>query len=424
MSRRARKGGGRELEVTVVGIGARGDGLAKLADGTPLFVPQALPGERLRVRIAAKSEAGLRGDILELLHQSPDRLDPTCPNGARCGGCLFQTWAPAAQAAWKVAQVQAAVARAGFDPALVQARVEPAQAGRRRARFHAAGGKLGFRERRSHDIIALGPCQTLGAELRAFWQAVQGLPCLETSAEWTVTATPAGLDIAVQTKGQSPPPRGEGQDLIAALAGFTPLARLTWNGDLLAEIDAPRVDLGGLAPILPPGGFLQPSEGGQAALQALVLAALPPSAHWVADLYCGMGTFAVPLAARGHCVQALESYEPAVAALDAAVRRDPSNRFKIHLGLRNLDRYPLQGGELEGFDAVIFDPPRGGARAQANHLAQSAIPRLVAVSCNPSTWARDAALLREGGYALTAVTPVDQFPQTPHLEMVSLFTRC
>ena len=123
-------------------------------------------------------------------------------------------------------------------------------------------------------------------------------------------------------------------------------------------------------------------------------------------------------------MQALESYEPAVAALDAAVRRDPSNRFKIHLGLRNLDRYPLQGGELEGFDAVIFDPPRGGARAQANHLAQSAIPRLVAVSCNPSTWARDAALLREGGYALTAVTPVDQFPQTPHLELVSLFTRC
>lgn len=419
MSRNTRKGGGRELEVQIAAMGARGDGLAKLPDDTPLFVPHALPGERVRIRTAAKSDAGLRGDVIELLEESPERRDPICTNSARCGGCVFQTWDPSAQIAWKQAQIDLAVQRAGFAPEVIAPLISPANSGRRRARFVAHKGKLGFRERRSHDIIAVGPCMTLGPELQAFWRAIQGHPMLKQQAEWTVTATSAGLDINIQSKAAAPSPI-ETQDLIQHLGS---VARFSWNEEVLLEVDAPRLDLGGLSPILPPGGFLQPSPGGQDTLQHLVLDAIPASADWVADLYCGIGTFAVPLAARGHRVQALEAYEPAIAALDAAVRRDPTNTFKIHVGLRNLDHYPLQGDELTGFDALVLDPPRAGARSQARRLAESNVSTVVTVSCNPTTWARDAALLREGGYELTKVTPVDQFPYTPHLELVAVFQK-
>ena len=417
MSRKARKGGGRDVLVRITAMGARGDGLAALDDGTPLFVAHALPGEEVRVRTLAKTDAGVRGEVIELLHASPERRAGACPNGARCGGCTLQHWDRAAQSAWKAAQVHAAVRRAGYDPNLVAPLIAPKPAGRRRARFAVQQGRLGFRERRSHAVIAEGPCQTLGPELQAFWSAAQGCALLSVVAEWTVTITPAGAAVEIDAKAPAPPPTA----LRDAMTLLAPLARLTWNGEVLVTVDPPRVDLGGLAPVLPPGGFLQPSLGGQGALQDLVLAAVPAQASRVADLYCGLGTFAVPLATRGHEVQAFEAFEPAVAALDAAVRRDASNRTRLRAHRRNLDRLPLQERDLSAFDAVVLDPPRAGARAQTHSLSQSSVPLIVAVSCNPTTWARDASALRAGGYGLRAVTPVDQFPQTPHVELVAVF---
>lgn len=416
MSRPARKGGGRQIDVTLTAMGARGDATGTLEDGTPLFVPFALPNEQVRIRTATKTDAGMRGDLIELLTESPDRIDPPCPNFGPCGGCQLQHWKPQSEAAWKEEMVRSAVIRAGYDPACVQPLERPEPALRRRARFVSNGGKVGFRERRGKAISGLAGCLTLEADLVAFATALKPP---QGEIEWTVTSTPSGLDIAAQTKVDAPDPLAV-QDLLAPLPK---VARLTWNAALLLEIDAPRIDLGGLSPILPPGGFLQPSTAGQTALQQAVLNAVSTDADWVADLYCGLGTFAIPLAARGHRVQALESYEPAIAALDAAVRRDPTNTHKIHVGLRNLDLYPLRPEELTGFAAAIFDPPRAGARSQAKHLAASDIPTLIAVSCNPTTWARDARLLNDGGYTLTTVHPIDQFPYTPHLELVSVFTR-
>ena len=414
MRRQTRKGGGKQVDLRLEAMGARGDATATLDDGTSLFVPFALPGERVRIRTAAKSEAGVRGDLLELLEESPDRVDPPCPNFGPCGGCQLQHWKPSAEIDWKEGLVRAAVERAGYDVACVQPLLRPEPALRRRARFLAQGGKIGFRERRGKDIATLDGCLTLDPELLAFTAAVKPL-----DGEWSVTVTPAGLDIAVQSKDEAPDPMAV-QKLLAPLPK---ISRISWNGDLLLEVDAPRLDLGGLSPALPAGGFLQPSLSGQEALQAAVLAAIPEGADWVADLYCGLGTFAIPLAARGHRVQAMETYEPAIAALDAAVRRDPSNTFKIHVGMRDLNLYPLRPEELEGFDAAVFDPPRAGARSQAKHLATSDISTIVAVSCNPTTWGRDAALLREGGYRLTSVQPIDQFPFTSHVELVAVFEK-
>ena len=419
MSRSARKAGGRELTVTIAEMGARGDGLSNLEDGTPLFVPHALPGEVVRIRTASKTDAGMRGDVIELISASAERNEPTCNNSPRCGGCVFQNWNLQAQTKWKLEQVKSAVKRSGFDVSSVQPLISPTEAGRRRARFASHRNVIGFRERRSHDIISQGPCMTLGPELISFWQMIQNHPLLKTTGDWTVTHTPAGFDVSITSKANPPDPL----TIERLPLGPEKIIRLSWNGDVLIELEAPRVNLGGLEPVLPPGGFLQPSIGGQKTLQDLVLKAIPNEVDWVADLFCGLGTFSIPLAQRGHRVQAIEAHEASIAALDAAVRRDPSNKYKIHVGLRNLDLYPMLEQELNGFGAVVFDPPRAGARSQSRRLAESSVPCIVGVSCNPTTWSRDAKLLKEGGFHLSRVTPVDQFPNTPHLELVSVFVR-
>ena len=419
MRRNHRKGGGQQIDVSIQALGARGDGLTTLEDGTPLFVPYALPGERARVRTAARSANGVRADVIELLEISEDRVEDPCPNTSLCGGCTLQHWDPHAQGTWKREMVIAAVKRAGFDPELVAPLLQPTDSLRRRARFALEQGKFGFRQRHSKDVAAFGPCMTLNARLAEFWEAAQGLPGDIPASEWLVTDVPSGFDVSITARGDAPDPL----TLDRWLRPLPKLSRISWNGEMILELAPPHIELGGLAPVLPIGGFLQPSEGGQSALQDLVMSAISDDADWVADLYCGLGTFAIPLANRGHRVQALESYEPAIAALDAAVRRDPSNTHRIHVGLRNLDHYPMREEELEGFDAVIFDPPRSGARDQAKRLAASSVDTVIAVSCNPSTWARDASLLREGGYNLASITPVDQFPNTAHLEVVSVFKR-
>ena len=419
MRRNHRKGGGQQIDVSIQSLGARGDGLATLEDGTTLFVPYALPGERARVRTAARSTSGVRADVIELLEISEDRVEEPCPNTSQCGGCTLQHWSPQAQGEWKRNLVISAVKRAGFDPDVVAPLLQPEDSLRRRARFALAGGNFGFRQRHSKDVAAKGACMTLNARLSEFWTAAQGLPGDIPPSEWLVTDVPAGFDVSITSKGEAPDPL----TLDRWMRPLPTLARISWNGDMILELAPPHIELGGLAPVLPIGGFLQPSEGGQKALQDLVLGAIPEKADWVADLYCGQGTFAIPLANRGHRVQAMESYEPAIAALDAAVRRDPSNTHRIHVGLRNLDHYPMREEELEGFNAVVFDPPRSGARDQAKRLAASAVETVIAVSCNPSTWARDAAVLKDGGYNLISVTPVDQFPNTVHLELVSVFKR-
>ena len=257
---------------------------------------------------------------------------------------------------------------------------------------------------------------TLNEGLTDFWQAAQHLPRDTPQGEWLVTDLPAGFDVSIHSKSNAPNPL----DIEAWRVILPPLSRISWNGDMLLEITPPQVELGGLAPTLPIGGFLQPSLGGQQALQTAVLDAIPEEADWVADLYCGLGTFAIPLAARGHRVQAIEVYEPAIAALDAAVRRDASNTFRIHVGLRNLDLYPLQGEELKGFDAAIFDPPRAGAGPRQGGWPKAkskpswpsvAIPLLGPETPNCSA---RRAIPRK-------VQPIDQFPNTAHLELVSVF---
>ena len=176
---------------------------------------------------------------------------------------------------------------------------------------------------------------------------------------------------------------------------------------------------------LPPGGVLQATHEGEQALVAAVLAAVEAAEQAagrrpcsVADLFCGAGAFTFPLARAGARVHAVDADATLLHALTAA-----RGTRRITAEQRDLFTRPLSASELRGFDAVVFDPPRAGARAQAAELARSAVPVVAAVSCNPSTFARDVRILADGGYRLEKVTPIDQFLWSPHLELVGVFRR-
>ena len=206
---------------------------------------------------------------------------------------------------------------------------------------------------------------------------------------------------------------------LAALAQTHRLARLTRHGELIVQRAQPIVQMGRARVALPPGAFLQATAAGEEVLARLVVGYLSDAAA-VADLFAGVGPFALRLAERAR-VHAVDSDAAAIAALRQA---SAVPGFKpVETEVRDLFRRPLLAAELARFDAVVFDPPRQGAQAQARALAESKVPVVVAVSCNPATFARDARLLVDGGYRLLAVTPVDQFRYSAHVEIVARFAR-
>ena len=205
---------------------------------------------------------------------------------------------------------------------------------------------------------------------------------------------------------------------LSELAASLKLARLSWNGELVAMAEAPSLRVGRFTVALPPESFLQPTKEGEKILQALVTEAAAGSRH-IADLFSGCGTFALALA-DGRAVYAADNTEPQIRALGAAAR---AGGAKVTTEVRDLFRRPLLPAELGRFDCVVLDPPRPGAQAQAATAAASKVPRLLYVSCNPASFARDARILRDGGYRLTRIVPLDQFIWSPHVELFAQFTR-
>lgn len=421
--------------MTIEGLGRQGDGYADL-DGRPLFVAQTLVGDRVRVRVAGRRGDGLWGEVLELIAPGPGRREAPCPHFGPCGGCTLQHLEDDLYAEWKRGQVLQALARRGLDGGAVGNLVRIPAGTRRRAvlgarRPEGRGAepklRLGFHARQSHRVVDLEQCGVLTPGLLALVPPLRAAlePLVRADERWTLiaTQTESGIDLLLQA--------GRGADLadreaLAAFAESADLARVSWQqegaeAEPLVQRRAPVVTFGAIPVTPPPGGFLQPSLEGEQALAALVLDALPESAGRVADLYCGCGTFTFRLAARAR-VLAVEGDAAALAALETAARQaGVSNR--VDAERRDLARQPLTPEELGVFDAVLFDPPRTGAREQAGELARAAVPRVVAVSCNPATFARDARILVDGGYRLTSVTPLDQFIWSGHVELVGRFER-
>lgn len=407
-----------ECHLVIERIGHRGDGVAAY-QGKPAYVPYVLPGEQARVSLT-----GDRGALLDVHTLSRQRQDPVCRHFGTCGGCQLQHWQLAPYLAWKRDQVVAALAARGIETDV--APVMAIGAGtRRRAVVTALGLKngiaLGFLERGSHQIIDIEECPILLPDLAHLLPGIRRLlkPCLPQGAKvkLVLTESLAGADLAID--GAAAPDSAKALSRLVSSASDAGIARLTWNGEPLLQVAAPVQDFGGVAVVPPPGAFLQASRDGEAALWQLVHAGTAGAAH-VADLFAGCGTFSLRLA-RQASVSAIEGDTAALAALAQAARQ-PGLKAVIALQ-RDLFKEPLLADELAEFDAVVFDPPFAGAAAQAEQLAASTVARIVAVSCNPATFARDARLLIDGGYRLQSVTPVDQFIFSPHIELVACFVR-
>jgi 23S rRNA (uracil1939-C5)-methyltransferase len=402
-------------------LGHRGDGIAETPDG-PLYVPYVLPGETVEVEPTPGHPDRRHAVRVEV--QSTERIAPICPHFGVCGGCALQQWDTAHYRTWKRALVVAALAQAGLD-APVDDLVDAHGAGRRRAVFHARRGtndvlQVGFTASRAHHVVPIDRCPILAPELsgaiEAAWALAETLSPQRKPLDVQVTASEPGLDVDVRGSGPLGP---EVMARLAQVAQSRRLARLTRHGELIVQRAPPTLRIGRARVVLPPGAFLQATAEGEAALARLVIGHAADAGS-VADLFAGVGPFALRLA-EGARVRAVDNDAPAIAALRQAAAA-PGLK-PIDAQVRDLFRRPLAAAELAPFDAVVFDPPRQGAQAQARALAESKVPLVVAVSCNPATFARDARLLVDGGYRLVAVTPVDQFRYSAHVEIVARFVR-
>ena len=388
-------------------LGHRGDGVADTPAGA-VFVPYALPGETVTVEAVPGHPD--RRHLLRLESESPERIAPICPHFGVCGGCAVQHWTEDRYRDWKRGLVVAALAHAGLD-APVDDLIDAHGEGRRRAVFHARRDthdvlRVGFAALRQHDIVAIDHCPilvpALSGALAAAWAIAEMLRPAAKPLDIQATASPQGLDIDVRGSGPLAPARMA--DLVR-LSESLKLARLTRHGEMVAQRAVPTIAMGRATVALPPSAFLQATAEGEAVLARLVIDHAG-QAKTIADLFCGVGPFALRLAERAR-VTAIDSDDGAIAALARAATA-PGLRAVTAL-TRDLFRRPFTAGEFKNFDAVVFDPPRQGAEAQARALAESKVPLVIAASCNPATFARDAKLLVAGGYRLTRVTPVDQF---------------
>jgi 23S rRNA (uracil1939-C5)-methyltransferase len=349
-----------------------------------------------------------------------ERQPPICRHFGVCGGCVAQDMPAALYADWKRASIAAALAAAGVE-APVGALIDAHGEGRRRATFHArvsADGavEVGFMRARAHEIVEIDACPlfapALGAAPEVARALAEALKGLGKPLDIQATATLAGLDVDMRGSGRLGP--AETRKALAVAEKYD-LARLSNHGVALIERRPPEVAFGPARVVLPAGGFLQATAAGEETLARFAAQALA-GARRVADLFCGAGAFSVRLA-DDHAVFAVDSDAAAIAAL----RRAGVSR--VEAAARDLLRRPLSAAELSGFDAVLFDPPRAGAEAQAREIAASGVRRVVAISCNAATFARDARILVEGGYACEGVTPIDQFRYSAHVEIFAAFRR-
>lgn len=415
------------VELQIERIGAAGDGIACWR-GQPVYLPFTAAGDRVRAALGPRRGGGHQARIVELLASGAGRSDPPCPHFGRCGGCALQHLDRVVYAATKLNGLRSALERVAIDPDVVQP-LRLVAAARRRGRFGMVRpqdprrpARIGFRERFRHEVLDLRQCLVMEPPLLALAGGLRDLvPNLLPpggAAEATVTRTDSGLDLLIEADEKAGLPAFEA---LASLAAEHDLARIVWRSPgaetLVAERRPVRVICSGTVVPFPPGAFLQASEAAESILVDEVASAVGPRRPAL-DLFAGLGAFAWALAGAG-AVHAVEGDVAAAAALAAAARGVSG----ITVERRDLARDPLPLEALAGYAAAVFDPPRAGAARQAAMLAASALDTVAAVSCNPATFARDAALLIEGGFRLERLVPVDQFVWTPHLELVGVFRR-
>lgn len=411
------------------------------------------------LRIAAKGDGvtasgrfawgAAPGDLLHAdgtLERGPHHIDPACRHFSQCGGCQLQQLDEESLTDFVEKRVSNASSGQELGAELVTPPHISPPGTRRRAslRAESSGGRvvIGFREARSHRLVELAECPVMLPELFAILAPLRKLLIQlgqsggqskgrnkKPGGKNAMPRMAADIELAMTEQGVDLGIKGltveglQANELMLDFARGHGLARLTldqgWGPETLWEPVPVTVSLGGVSVGFPSGSFLQATLDGE---QALVAAAREwlEGASTVADLFSGLGTFAFALASPATKVLAVEAARDAHLACKAAAGRAG---LPIHALHRDLFRNPLQVDELDRFEAVLLDPPRAGAREQVERLVDSRVPRIVYISCNPSSWSRDAALLVEAGWRLVELRPVGQFRWSTHVELASLFVR-
>ncbi|MBN9534275.1 MAG: class I SAM-dependent RNA methyltransferase [Alphaproteobacteria bacterium] len=401
------------MPIRITGLGHAGDGITE--DGR--FAPFTVPGDL--VTLDAQDR------LVEVVAASPDRVEPPCPHFGHCGGCALQHLKVPVYTAFKRDLVHRTLAQRGFSGIEVAEVHSVPPYTRRRVVLHAhkQGGqtRLGFHARGSHTIVDLSACVIMKP---ALFSCAAGLkPYLN---QWLrenerialhLTLADNGIALHLSWKHARAPAMIAN---LAKIAAYLDIIRMTEGDEILLEREAPQLRFGKADVRLPADPFLQPAREGEAILLSHIRNGVR-GAKTIADLFCGLGTFSLPLAER-HKVLAFDSDPAMVAALLTAARGTQGLK-PVTAERRDLFRRPLLGPEIAQCDAIVLDPPRAGAAAQVAQIAESRLARLVYVSCNPASFARDARTLADRGFRIGTVFPVDQFLWSAELELAAVFTR-
>ena len=420
--------------VKISNVGQKGDGVAHLEDGRTVFVDRALPDEVLDITLFKTKDGALRGDIASVIEASPQRAQPECPYYNECGGCQMQHMAQDDYRAWKHEKVRSLLAQQIDEEELPDLSPDitiPAGT-RRRVTFACVKmGKrviVGYHKRRSKKVTDIDVCLIVDPALMRVREQMKPY-LLDMLKEGRIVDVflqklDGGIDCVITGlvgKDKKGTPDFSVQEASGRMLHETGITRISWRlrsrdvPELLLEANPLFKKAGALQVSVPPLAFLQPSHEGEAALAGAVQNALPEGAKKALDLFAGHGTFTGYMRDAGLQVSAFESDPQAVAALRRAGHNDAH--------VRDLFKYPLDGKELSDYDVIVLDPPRAGARDQAECIARSQVPCVIYVSCNPSTFSRDAMQMIDRGYDLETIQIVDQFIWSMHAEIIAVFKK-
>lgn len=397
-------------ELKIDKLAGLGDGVG-INDGKKIFVPYTAAGDIIRARITKETAEATYAEIEEILTPGKDRIAPVCKHFGTCGGCTLQHINRNIYNDFKYKTAQEAVRKAGFDENCVDNLITLPANTRRRVDLKISSGKLGFYEGGSHKIVDIEECEVLEPELlELVMQIKRQVTNLKDITAIQINGVDGGYDVVIEGNSILPEKLKSIKRLSVRNKGK--LKTIYQQGQVTISLDDIVVDV-------PSGAFLQASRMSQDIMTRLVKSAVTGSAN-VLDLFSGIGTYSFPISSFAK-VTAIEGEKLMADAMNNAAKKyNISNKFKAVK--RDLFINPLTKGELSGYDAVIINPPRTGAKAQTLELAKTAISKIIMVSCNPATFTRDARILKEGGYKLQKVTPIDQFVYNAHLELVAEFT--
>jgi len=406
-------------ELKIDFVGHQGDGVAHL-NNHPIYVPFTLEGETVTVE-----GNGPRRDLTAIKEASSDRIKPICGYFGTCGGCQVQHMSERSYLEWKMGLVTEPLSRAGinFTPDNL---LSYEDASRRKCVFNAQrtpqGVRLGFNEKASNDIVSIDHCPVLVPAINDQRQNIQDLvnstPTTKNPLRISVLVTNNGLDISIEDA--KPLSETERQVLIKKTIAHK-FSRLTINQETLIKTAEPQINIANTSVSPPPSAFVQALKQAEDDMSDHVASFLK-GCKQVADLYCGIGTFALKLA-ENSSVYAVEESGEALDSLDQAWRQTGGKLKQIKTEKRNLERRPVTFGELKKMDGLVFDPPRAGAELQCKQIAKSRVKKVAAVSCNPNTLASDLEILVKGGFNVKRIISIDQFKYTSHVEIVVLLER-